>query len=666
MFFLNIYKKTIDMFDNLLKEDFKTQFKKFTEKEGIDKDTVQYYFKFFKRIKDKFPKAFEIEGLKTSIPIEKRKDIDAYQTFKDLENVVDYLRGQVDLGEDEKVQITNDTTVYEDDNLKISKGTSPENCISIRQAGSKGKDISWCVARKTGSLYYSYRFNKEEPTFYFVLNKNKKTTDKYFFFVVQVTNTGGYVVTSSENDGDKTMSWEDIIGIEPLLTNLKSVFKYEKIKPEEREAAGLDKITDKSYPTLTYAQKKKYIEGLRKLSDSMFKVTPIELIEYYINLNAHLLSSEQASFLENKNPKLLKRYDTLLERKIKNNRFLLELKKLDSDFRTYKEQVNLVLFKGERGFITNIDFGFSSTIYLNVDDMDDVYKEADISVDGLNYLESVSSRYYEEDWDSYQVDYMWNNFDPETENLMIKLLKYSGVKNSELDRLDNEGELSKILKKFEFKNKIEEVFLTEYSNMVRKAKNKAASAELEKYNSLPIEFDRGSNPSINIEDINNFIAAIISINPTISNFEDAVIALLESTDLSGAELYDFEYYNYEDPTELNIEMRYVIESVIEDIEDEGYGEYFEKINSILDTLKFKNDVFENEVVKVTILEKTPEEFDEMTPQMIEDPTIKIEFINKKSNKKEVGNIPLSSLPNYVQNYQLFEELIRIKKMMIIM
>jgi hypothetical protein len=77
-------------------------------------------------------------------------------------------------------------------------------------------------------------------------------------------------------------------------------------------------------------------------------------------------------------------------------------------------------------------------------------------------------------------------------------------------------------------------------------------------------------------------------------------------------------------------------------------------------------VFENEVVKVTILEKTPEEFDEMTPQMIEDPTIKIEFINKKSNKKEVGNIPLSSLPNYVQNYQLFEELTRIKKMMIIM
>ena len=654
------------MSNNLLKEDFKTQFKKFTEKEGIDKDTVQYYFKFFKKIKDKFPKAFEIEGLRTSIPVEKRKDIDAYQTFKELESVIDYLRGQVDLGEDEKVQITNDTTVYEDDNLKISKGVSPENCISIRQAGSQGKNIGWCVARKTGSLYYSYRFGKEEPTFYFVLNKNKKTTDKYFFFVIQVTNTGGYIVTSSENDGDKTMSWEDIVEIEPLLSNLKSVFKYEKIKPEEREAAGLDKITDKTYPTLTYTQKKKYIEGLRKLSNSMFEVTPIELIEYYINLNAHLLSSAQVSFLEKKNPKLLKRYNALLERKIKNNKFLLELKKLDSDFRTYKNEINLDLFKGERGFITNIDFGFSNTIYLMVDDMDDVYSEADISVEGLSYLESVSSRYYEEDWDSYQLNYMWNYFDPETENLMIKLLKYVGVKNTELDRLDNEGKLLKILEKFGFKNKIEEAFLTEHSNMVERAKNEAASAVLEKHNSLPIEFDRGYNPSINIEDINNFISAVISINPTILNFEDAVIALLESTDLSGADLYDLQYYNYEDSTDLNIEMRRIIESVIEDIEDEGYGEYFEKINTILDTLKFKNDVFENELVKVTILEKTPEEFDKITPQMIEDPTIKIEFINKKSNKKEIGNIKLSSLPNYVQNYQLFEQLTRIKKMMIFM
>lgn len=654
------------MSNNLLKEDFKTQFKKFTEKEGIDKDTVQYYFKFFKKIKDKFPKAFEIEGLRTSIPVEKRKDIDAYQTFKELENVVDYLRGQVDLGEDEKVQITNDTTVYEDDNLKISKGMSLNNCISIKQAGSRGKKISWCVATEGSGQYYAKRFGENESTFYFILNKNKPINDKFFFFVIQVIKDGSYIVTSSENDGDISMPWEEIIAIEPLITNLKSIFKHEKIKPEEREAAGLDKITDRTYPTLTYTQKKKYIEGLRKLSNSMFEVTPIELIEYYINLDTHLLSSAQVSFLEKKNSKLLKRYNALLERKIKNNKFLLELKKLNSDFRKYKNEINLDLFKGERGFITNIDFGFSGTIYLNVNDMDDVYKEADISVDGLNYLESVSSRYYEEDWDSYQVNYMWNYFDPETENLMIKLLKYVGIKNSELDRLIDEGELSKILEKFGFKDKIEEAFLTEHSNMVERAKNEAASADLEKYNSLPIEFDRGRDPSINIEDINNFISAVISIDPTISNFEDAVIALLESTDLSGAELYELEYYNYEDPTELNIEMRRIIESVIEDIEDEGYGEYFEKINTILDTLKFKNDIFENELVKVIILEKTPEEFDEITPQMIEDPTIKIEFINKKSNKKEIGNIKLSSLPNYVQNYQLFEELTRIKKMMIIM
>jgi hypothetical protein len=652
------------MFDNLLKEDFKTQFKKFTEKEGIDKDTVQYYFKFFKRIKNKFPKAFEIEGLKTSIPIEKRKDIDAYQTFKDLENVVDYLRGQVDLGEDEKVQITNDTTVYEDDNLKISKGTSPENCISIRQAGSKGKDISWCVARKTGSLYYSYRFNKEEPTFYFVLNKNKKTTDKYFFFVVQVTNTGGYVVTSSENDGDKPMSWEDIIGIEPLLTNLKSVFKYEKIKPEEREAAGLDKITYKSYPTLTYTQKKKYIEGLRNLSDSMFKVTPIELLEYYVNLNAHLLSTNQIIFLGERNPKLLKRYYVLLNRKIENNEFLKDLKKLDDD-NSY--EIDLDKYKGGdliesvRNERNNF---YGASIVLDVKNMDDVYRAADIEPYLLSYvIRCANGGCVSNESNPDELDNMSRYFDNQTDDLMIKLLTVIGLPKNQIDDLMEHyksEELNNFLEKFSFGEQIFEKFAEEHMNATDNGRENSAKEILKVYNELPLEFNRGRYATIDITDINDFISAIISIDPTISNFEDAVIKLLESADLDGE--LEIDEYNNMDTTELNVEIRNVIESIIEDIKT-GYNEdipYVNNIYDVLDKLKFKERNFENDLVSIKILSFKPNNIDDKNP------TIEIEFINKKSNKKEVGNIPLSSLPNYVQNYQLFEELTRIKKMMIIM
>jgi hypothetical protein len=117
-----------------------------------------------------------------------------------------------------------------------------------------------------------------------------------------------------------------------------------------------------------------------------------------------------------------------------------------------------------------------------------------------------------------------------------------------------------------------------------------------------------------------------------------------------------------DTTELNVEIRNVIESIIEDIKT-GYNEdipYVNNIYDVLDKLKFKERNFENDLVSIKILSFKPNNIDDKNP------TIEIEFINKKSNKKEVGNIKLSSLPNYVQNYQLFEELTRIKKMMIIM
>jgi len=641
-----------------INEDFKTQFKKFTEKDGVDKDTVNYYFKYFKKIKSKYPKAFEMGGINISIPPEKRKDIDSYQTFKELEQVVDYLRGQVNIEDDAAVSVSGDTTIYEDDNLKISKGTSPQSCVSIRQAGSEGKNISWCVARETGSLYYSYRLGSNEGTFYFVKNKNKNKSDKYFFFVIQVTNTGGYIVTSAENDGDKPMSWEQIIEIEPLLVNLKEIFKHDKVKPEEREAQGLDKVNNSTYPSLTYNQKKKYIEGLRKLSDSMFKVTPIELLEYYVNLNAHLLSTNQIIFLEKKNPKLLKRYYVLLNRKIENNEFFKNLKKLDDDS---SYEVDLDQYKGG-DLITSVSLGRYNTIELDVKNIDDVYSAADINPNALSYVKSCASG-YNDGWNRYQLSSMWSFFDTETEDLMIKLLTFVGVPEKDIDTIDREGKLEEILKNFDFDDKIFEAFMSEHASAEERAKEEAAKEMLKAYNELPLEFNDGRYATINITDINDFITAIISIDPTISNFEDAVIKLLESADLGGDDLYDLQEYEYYDSAELNTEMRRVIESIIEDVESEGYGEYFGKIADVLDKLGFKNDKISNEIVEITIENKFPDYDKGFSEELLKDPIIKIRLVNKKTNKTEVGDIKLSSLPNYVHNYQLFEETNRIKKLL---
>ena len=107
-----------------------------------------------------------------------------------------------------------------------------------------------------------------------------------------------------------------------------------------------------------------------------------------------------------------------------------------------------------------------------------------------------------------------------------------------------------------------------------------------------------------------------------------------------------------------------IQNIIEDVETEGYGEYFEKVNDVLNRLGFVNDKVSNDNIEIIIDDKFPnyEEYKNID-KLIVDPIIKIKLTNKKTNKVEVGNIKLSSLPNYVNNYQLFEELTRIKKLL---
>jgi hypothetical protein len=254
-------------------------------------------------------------------------------------------------------------------------------------------------------------------------------------------------------------------------------------------------------------------------------------------------------------------------------------------------------------------------------------------------------------------------FDNQTDDLMIKLLTVIGLPKNQIDDLMEHyksEELNNFLEKFSFGEQIFEKFAEEHMNATDNGRENSAKEILKVYNELPLEFNRGRYATIDITDINDFISAIISIDPTISNFEDAVIKLLESADLDGE--LEIDEYNNMDTTELNVEIRNVIESIIEDIKT-GYNEdipYVNNIYDVLDKLKFKERNFENDLVSIKILSFKPNNIDDKNP------TIEIEFINKKSNKKEVGNIPLSSLPNYVQNYQLFEELTRIKKMMIIM
>ena len=81
--------------EQLFNEDFKTQREKFIQ-QGIEPNIVDSYLTNFRTIKDKKYKQINdpIHGLEN---IKDRTNIDNYKTFHELEILVDYVKGQVDV-----------------------------------------------------------------------------------------------------------------------------------------------------------------------------------------------------------------------------------------------------------------------------------------------------------------------------------------------------------------------------------------------------------------------------------------------------------------------------------------------------------------------------------------------------------------------------------------
>lgn len=197
---MNIKKIIInEIFKYALNEDFKSKREQYI-KQGYTSNIVDKYINNFKTIKDKKYKQLydNINGI--NIPTNRRNDIDAYNDFKDLEVVVDYVMGQVDvkgvtLGDDIEIE---GKPIFENEIFQIYYADSPKACIKYKGNIPYG----WCISRSDSSnMYNTYRFREHEPTFYFVKVKDRtkkefnawnimKTTfsgsfkDKYHFFVV--------------------------------------------------------------------------------------------------------------------------------------------------------------------------------------------------------------------------------------------------------------------------------------------------------------------------------------------------------------------------------------------------------------------------------------------------------------------------------------------------
>jgi len=328
--------------EQLFNEDFKTQREEFIQ-QGTQPKTVDFYLSEFEKIKNK--KYIQIKdpihGLE-HIHIKDRNNVDAYKTFHELEILVDYVRGQVDVsGKTNYKNIKVDAKpIYEDNDLIIYYADSPQACIAYKGNVTYG----WCIARSDSSnMFYTYRFKEHEPAFYFVKNKERTNNefkllnllrnmtklsfkDKYHFFVIQVVKNADpqnkdqkqYIVTSASNDGDQQMSWNDIVKIEPKLANKENYFVSKPLQPEEKalHKRFIDGITDEEFEKLPYAEKDMYLNIYvrmdRNLTDNQFKNLPYDLKNKYIGFGVGL-SDEQVKMIDGK---LYKRYEKVTKTKI--------------------------------------------------------------------------------------------------------------------------------------------------------------------------------------------------------------------------------------------------------------------------------------------------------------------------------------------------------------
>ena len=328
-------KKHILSLYNLV-EDFKSQKIKFIG-QGYDEQIVNKYLNNFREIKDKKYKVAanaEIDNL--NVPIgNDRFNIDNYKTFKELESLVDYMSGQMNIGEANFTDIKVDgKPIFENDKVAIYFAPNKQSCIEYKG----DKPYSWCISRSDASnMYTRYRMGEGEPSFYFVKRKKSMEeefthwdknefegtfVDKWHFFVLQVLKDNSYIITSANNDGDKRMNWDGVIKVAPELNDLRGYFKNVLLTDEEKSNYVKFKsgLTDEEFSKLTYTNKSYYIDVgtdlSKRLSDNKFLNLPEDLKNKYINLGIGLTDNQFNSIKDN--PKLSRRYSEITDRVIKD------------------------------------------------------------------------------------------------------------------------------------------------------------------------------------------------------------------------------------------------------------------------------------------------------------------------------------------------------------
>ena len=337
----------------LITEDFKTQTIKYIS-QGYQDDEVKKYLDDFKELRNrKYLELFKTPseeilqiGASAEItderirnfPIDQdRINIDKYKHFDDVIAVINWISSIKKFGFANFVSIeVEGETIFENEEIAIYHANNKNACVKYKG----DKTYSWCVAGSGSQNAFSGYRNLQmadgysEPSFYFIKRKKATTiefskkrkghdtgvfTDPWHFFVIQVaedaTHNKMYIVTSANNDGDETMTWDKILSISPELKGLEKYLKSIPRTSEEKEKYNFfSTIGEKQFIKLSYSDKEYYINNFSSvgLTDSSFLSLPKDLKNKYISLNTGLTDLQFKLVEEDKD--LLKRYTEIVNR----------------------------------------------------------------------------------------------------------------------------------------------------------------------------------------------------------------------------------------------------------------------------------------------------------------------------------------------------------------
>ena len=168
--------------------------------------------------------------------------------------------------------------LYPDEN-KVPEIVYAKNGLTIKKAHTEGRCVeygdgySWCISRKVGSLFNSYRSKPTEPVFYFVYDEKRPKEDNLHHVVIHVTKDQEFVLTDADNRFDRDVTWEELVQTMPKLKGLKDIFQPFPISPAERKFKSM-KISDEEFLNLSFDDKREFLTAYIgfKLSDKTLKI----------------------------------------------------------------------------------------------------------------------------------------------------------------------------------------------------------------------------------------------------------------------------------------------------------------------------------------------------------------------------------------------------------